>query len=303
MHREPQPVKAYTIAPMYRYGAPGRGRYREHYQLSVEAIGSDDPAIDAEVIQLYTELLRRLGVTQWELHLNSIGDANCRPAYVEQLNAVARRARRRARRGGAAQARDEPAAGLRRQEPAASRGARGRAEDRRVALRRVPRALRRSSSGTSTRSACRTCSTRRSCAGSTTTRARRSSSSGPTRTPTRRSAAAGATTASSRRSAARRRRGSASAPASSGCCSRSRTRASPGSRRTLDVFVVVDGGSRETAQTVLQQLRRAGVSADMDYAGRSIKGQMTQAARTRRAHGRDRCARATPSCAPRAARM
>ncbi len=87
LHRDPQPVKAYTVAPMYRYGAPGRGRYREHYQLSVEAIGSADPAIDAEIIQLYQELLRRLGVTQWELRLNSIGDANCRPAYVEKLNA------------------------------------------------------------------------------------------------------------------------------------------------------------------------------------------------------------------------
>jgi histidyl-tRNA synthetase len=87
LHREAQPVKLYTIAPMYRYGAPGRGRYREHYQLSVEAIGSEDPAIDAEVIQLYYEILRRLGVTQWELHLNSIGDAACRPHYVERLNA------------------------------------------------------------------------------------------------------------------------------------------------------------------------------------------------------------------------
>jgi histidyl-tRNA synthetase len=71
---------------MYRYGAPGRGRHREHYQLSVEAIGSADPAIDAEIIQLYTELLGRIGVTQWELHLNSIGDANCRPQYVARLN-------------------------------------------------------------------------------------------------------------------------------------------------------------------------------------------------------------------------
>jgi histidyl-tRNA synthetase len=86
MHREPQPVKAYTIAPMYRYGAPGKGRYREHYQLSVEALGSADPAIDAEIIQLYHELLRRLGVTKWALHLNSIGDENCRPQYVEKLN-------------------------------------------------------------------------------------------------------------------------------------------------------------------------------------------------------------------------
>ena len=85
MQREPQPVKLYTQATMYRYAAPQKGRYREHWQQSVEAIGSDDPAIDAEVIQLYVEVLRRLGVKQWELQLNSIGDANCRPAYVEKL--------------------------------------------------------------------------------------------------------------------------------------------------------------------------------------------------------------------------
>jgi histidyl-tRNA synthetase len=86
MHRQPLPVKAYTIAPMYRYGAPGKGRYREHYQLSVEAIGSADPALDAEIIELYHELLRRLRVTKWTLHLNSIGDENCRPQYVARLN-------------------------------------------------------------------------------------------------------------------------------------------------------------------------------------------------------------------------
>jgi histidyl-tRNA synthetase len=87
MHREAQPVKLYTIATMYRYAAPQRGRYREHWQLSVEAIGSEAPAIDAEVIQLYDELLARLGVTNYELLLNSIGDENCRPAYLEKLTA------------------------------------------------------------------------------------------------------------------------------------------------------------------------------------------------------------------------
>jgi histidyl-tRNA synthetase len=86
LSQEPQPVKAYTVAPMYRYSRPGRGRYREHWQLSLEAIGSEDPAVDAEVIQFYAELLRRLGVTEWELRLNSIGDANCRPQYVASLN-------------------------------------------------------------------------------------------------------------------------------------------------------------------------------------------------------------------------
>jgi histidyl-tRNA synthetase len=87
MHRDPQPVKLYTVAPIHRYAAPQRGRYREHWQLSVEAIGSDDPSIDAEVIQLYDTLLRRLGITDYELELNSIGCRECRPAYVERLRA------------------------------------------------------------------------------------------------------------------------------------------------------------------------------------------------------------------------
>jgi histidyl-tRNA synthetase len=85
LQREPQPQKLYTIGPMWRYDRPQRGRYREHWQLSIEAIGTDDPAIDAEVIQLYAELLRRVGVTDYVLELNSIGDRNCRPAYVDAL--------------------------------------------------------------------------------------------------------------------------------------------------------------------------------------------------------------------------
>ena len=80
-------LKLYNVATSYRYAAPQRGRYREFWQASVEAIGSDDPAIDAEVIQLYVEVLRRLGIRRWELQLNSIGDRECRPSYVEQLTA------------------------------------------------------------------------------------------------------------------------------------------------------------------------------------------------------------------------
>jgi histidyl-tRNA synthetase len=87
MHRDPQPAKLYTIASMYRYGAPGRGRYREHWQASVEALGTDDPAIDAELIQLYDTLLARLGVTRYHLELNSIGCRECRPEYLETLRA------------------------------------------------------------------------------------------------------------------------------------------------------------------------------------------------------------------------
>ncbi len=87
LHRDPQPQKLYTIGPMWRYERPQRGRYREHWQLSVEAIGSDDPAVDAEVIHLYGELLRRLDVSDYTLELNSIGDQKCRPAYLERLSA------------------------------------------------------------------------------------------------------------------------------------------------------------------------------------------------------------------------
>jgi histidyl-tRNA synthetase len=87
LQREAQPVKLYTVGPMWRYERPQKGRYREHWQLSVEAIGSDDPALDAELIQLYDELLRRLGVEGYRLELNSIGDRNCRPAYIERLEA------------------------------------------------------------------------------------------------------------------------------------------------------------------------------------------------------------------------
>ena len=145
MHREPQPAKLFTVASMYRYGAPGRGRYREHWQASVEAIGSDDPSVDAEIIQLYDTLLARLGVTRYTLELNSIG---CRavPTRVRRAaGRVARRERRASRRRDARQGGREPSprAGQHRRE--AGRGAGGAArgaDDRRVALRGVRRALR-----------------------------------------------------------------------------------------------------------------------------------------------------------------
>jgi len=87
MHRDPQPLKLYTIGPMWRYDRPQKGRYREHWQLSVEAIGTDDPAIDAEILHFYDRLLQRLRVADYVLELNSIGDANCRPAYLQKLEA------------------------------------------------------------------------------------------------------------------------------------------------------------------------------------------------------------------------
>jgi histidyl-tRNA synthetase len=85
LHQQAQPQKLYSVASIYRYGRPQKGRFREHWQLDLEAIGSDDPAVDAEIIQFYGSLLKRLGVTQYRLELNSIGDEVCRPAYLERL--------------------------------------------------------------------------------------------------------------------------------------------------------------------------------------------------------------------------
>ncbi len=85
MSRLPQPIKSFYVAPMFRYAAVQRGRFREHYQFGVEVLGSEDPAVDAEVIALQHAWYASVGVTQYELELNSIGDATCRPAYIELL--------------------------------------------------------------------------------------------------------------------------------------------------------------------------------------------------------------------------
>jgi histidyl-tRNA synthetase len=85
MTRLPQPVKVWYEAPMFRYSAVQKGRYREHYQFGVEAIGSDDPALDAEQIGLQRRWYERVGVRGLLLLVNSIGDGTCRPAYLELL--------------------------------------------------------------------------------------------------------------------------------------------------------------------------------------------------------------------------
>lgn len=85
MSRLPQPVKLYYVEHMFRRENPQRGRLREHHQFGCEAIGSEDAYVDVEMIALLCELYQRLGVHDLALHLNSIGDRNCRPQYVEDL--------------------------------------------------------------------------------------------------------------------------------------------------------------------------------------------------------------------------
>ena len=82
-----QPVRLYYFAQKFRYDRPQAGRYRQHSEFGVEAIGDTDAAVDAEVIDLLATFYQALGLSGLSLHLNSIGDAACRPAYVELLRA------------------------------------------------------------------------------------------------------------------------------------------------------------------------------------------------------------------------
>lgn len=87
LNQEPPPARLFLIGPMFRYNRPQKGRYRQFFQLDVEAIGSDSPALDAEVIEIAATWLHELGLRELRLELNTIGDSKCRPAYLELLRA------------------------------------------------------------------------------------------------------------------------------------------------------------------------------------------------------------------------
>jgi histidyl-tRNA synthetase len=81
----PQPVKLFYFGPFFRREKPQAGRYREHHQFGCEVIGDGDPAIDAELVGLLYQLYTTLGLKYIRVNLNSIGDSNCRPQYIEML--------------------------------------------------------------------------------------------------------------------------------------------------------------------------------------------------------------------------
>jgi len=85
LHNLPQPVKLYYIASIFRYERPQAGRYRQHYQFGYEAIGDDDPALDAEVIDMAWQFFLSLNLRHLSLQLNSIGCKQCRPGYLSAL--------------------------------------------------------------------------------------------------------------------------------------------------------------------------------------------------------------------------
>jgi histidyl-tRNA synthetase len=90
MQTLPQPVKLTLTGPMFRYDRPQAGRYREFWQFDIEAIGDPGPAIDAEIVELADRFYREAGIREPEILLNSIGDRECRPAFIAELAAFYR---------------------------------------------------------------------------------------------------------------------------------------------------------------------------------------------------------------------
>ena len=90
MHKLPQPVKLWTAGPFFRHEAPQAGRFRQFTQIDIEALGSDDPTIDAEQILLLGELIERAGAGPARLRISSLGTPETRAAYLEELKAYLR---------------------------------------------------------------------------------------------------------------------------------------------------------------------------------------------------------------------
>jgi histidyl-tRNA synthetase len=84
-HHPPVPWKAWYVTPAFRYERPQAGRYKQHHQLGVEVLGTDDPDVDVEVMALASDLYRWLGLRQVDLAVNSMGCTQCRQAYVDAL--------------------------------------------------------------------------------------------------------------------------------------------------------------------------------------------------------------------------
>jgi histidyl-tRNA synthetase len=85
-HQPTTPWKAWYLTPAFRYERPQAGRYRQHYQVGVEVLGTDDPTVDVEVIALANSFYAAIGLKNLRLLINSMGDEECRPRYIELLS-------------------------------------------------------------------------------------------------------------------------------------------------------------------------------------------------------------------------
>ena len=273
------PVKLWYAGPFFRAERPQHGRYRQLQQFGVEAIGSDDPALDAEVITIADDGYRSLGLTGFRLEVTSLGCAECRPRYRELLVAflagldLDEETRQRAVAQPAARARRQATRGA---GPARRRAADDRPPVRRAAPRTSPR-----SEACSTRPACSTWSTRGWCAGldyyTRTTFEFVHDSLG----------AQSGMGGGGRYDGLMAELGGQELSGIGFGLGVDRTflacRAeglTPGPRRALDAYVVPLGEARTRAAVLATELRRAGVRTDLAYGGRGLKGAMKGADRS-----------------------
>ena len=275
-----EPVsKLYYFGPMFRRERPQKGRLRQFSQIGAELLGRDDPAADAEILLLLTDLLADFGVANAELQINTLGDRVCQPAYRAALVEWGARKSRRAVRRLRPPAGAEPAPPARLQ---AARLCRDPPYARRawwiIAARRVARTSIACSSCSPPKASTYACS-RTWCADSTTTAAPpsrwwRTGSARRTR-----SAAAGATTGWCASSAGPTSPASASRSASSDWCSCSgRRRRRPRSARSSSSRRSARRRKR-AALALAHRLRRGGARVDVEPGDRSLKSQMRHAAK------------------------
>ncbi len=90
MHGHPMPVKLYYMGPMFRYERPQKGRFRQFHQFGIEAFGSNDPALDSEIIAFAMEFYKKLGLTGLKVRLNSVGCPKCRAEHKAKLQEMLR---------------------------------------------------------------------------------------------------------------------------------------------------------------------------------------------------------------------
>ncbi len=93
LYLQPSPLRFYFIGPMFRHDKPQKGRYRQFHQVDIEVFGEKDPAIDAEIVEMADALLKKLGVENTDILVNSVGCRACRSAYSKDLKAHAEKVR------------------------------------------------------------------------------------------------------------------------------------------------------------------------------------------------------------------
>jgi histidyl-tRNA synthetase len=280
MHKLPQPVKLWWHGPLFRHERPQAGRFRQFTQLDAEAIGSNSPLVDAELILLLDELLRTLEVPELTLRLGSLGSPETRPAYREELIAhlrehegdLARDVRERidANPLRAFDSKDESTQAVMAGAPTMLDRLEGEDAEHFAAVRRLldQAGLEYELDGTLVRGL-----------------------DYYTRTVFEfhcgRLGAQSQVAGGGRYDGLIELLGGQPTPANGWAAGVERILLAIGAGdedRPHDVFVAAEDSQREQALAVVSELRRAGLRADLDLAGRSMKGQMRQADRSGAGH-------------------